>query len=126
MNNSLEENKRIAREWHELALRQPEEAVAKYIGPNYRQHNPGSADGSESLITTMKWFTQNFPELRMETKRIIAEGDLVVLHSHLILKPGDRGSAVVEIFRLENGRIVEHWDVAQEIPEKSANDNTMF
>jgi predicted SnoaL-like aldol condensation-catalyzing enzyme len=126
MNEQLEENKRIAREWHELALRQPEEAVAKYIGPNYRQHNPGSADGSESLIMTMKWFTQNFPELRMETKRIIAEGDLVVLHSHLILKPGDRGSAVVEIFRLENGKIVEHWDVAQEIPEKSANDNTMF
>jgi predicted SnoaL-like aldol condensation-catalyzing enzyme len=126
MNEQLEANKRIAREWHELALRQPEEAVAKYIGPNYRQHNPGSADGSESLIMTMKWFTQNFPELRMETKRIIAEGDYVVLHSHLILKPGDRGSAVVEIFRLENGRIVEHWDVAQEIPETSANDNTMF
>ena len=126
MNNQLEENKRIVREWHELALRTPEEAVANYIGPNYRQHNPGSADGPESLITTMKWFTQNFPELRMETKRIIAEGDYVVLHSHLILKPGDRGSAVVEMFRLENGKIVEHWDVVQEIPETSANDNTMF
>jgi predicted SnoaL-like aldol condensation-catalyzing enzyme len=126
MNNQLEENKRIAREWHELVLRKPEEAVAKYIGPNYRQHNPGSADGPESLIMTMKWFTQNFPELRMEIKRIIAEGDYVVLHSHLILKPGDRGSAAVEIFRLENGKIVEHWDVAQEIPETSANNNTMF
>jgi len=126
MNEQLEENKRIAREWHELALRKPEEAVAKYIGPNYRQHNPGSADGSESLIKTMTWFTQNFPELRMETKRIIAEGDSVVIHSHLILKPDDRGSAVVEIFRLENGKIVEHWDVAQEIPETSANNNTMF
>jgi predicted SnoaL-like aldol condensation-catalyzing enzyme len=126
MSDQLEENKRIAREWHELALHKPEEAVAKYIGPNYRQHNPGSADGPESLIQTMKWFTQNFPELRMEVKRIIAEGDLVVLHSHLIMKPGDRGSAVVEMFRLENGRIVEHWDVAQEVPEKSANNNTMF
>jgi len=126
LNNQLEENKRIASEWHELALRKPEEAVANYIGPNYRQHNPGSADDPESLIQTMKWFTQNFPELRMETKRIIAEGDYVVIHSHLILKPGDRGSAVVEIFRLENGKIVEHWDVAQEIPETSANNNTMF
>jgi predicted SnoaL-like aldol condensation-catalyzing enzyme len=126
MNDPLEENKRIVREWHELALRTPEEAVAKYIGPNYRQHNPGSADGPESLIQTMKWFKQNVPELRMEVKRIIAEGDYVVLHSHLIMKPGDRGSAVVEMFRLENGRIVEHWDVEQEIPETSANDNTMF
>jgi predicted SnoaL-like aldol condensation-catalyzing enzyme len=126
MNDQLGANKRIVREWHELALRTPEEAVAKYIGPNYRQHNPGSADGPESLIQTMKWFRQNFPELRMEVKRIIAEGDLVVLHSHLIMKPGDRGSAVVEMFRLENGRIVEHWDVAQEIPETSANDHTMF
>ena len=126
MNDQLEENKRIVREWHELALCTPEEAVAKYIGLNYRQHNPGSADGPESLISTMKWFTQNFPELRMETKRIIAEGDYVVLHSHLILKPGDRGSAVVEMFRLENGKIVEHWDVVQEVPETSANNNTMF
>ncbi len=126
MNNQLEENKRIALEWHEQALRQPEEAVAKYIGPNYRQHNPGSADGSEALIQTMKWFTQTFPELRMDTKRVIAEGNYVVIHSHLILKPGDRGSAVVEIFRLENSKIVEHWDVAQEVPETSANNNTMF
>ena len=126
MNEQLEMNKKIVQGWHELALRKPEEAVANYIGPNYRQHNPGATDGSESLIKTMKWFTQNFPELRMETKRIIAEGDYVVLHSHLILKPGDRGSAAVEIFRLENGKIVEHWDVVQEVPEKSANDNTMF
>lgn len=126
MNNSLEENKRIAREWHELAMRKPEEAVAKYLETNYRQHNPGTADGPESFIKTVKWFAQNFPEFRMETKRIIAEGDLVVLHSHLILKPGDRGSAVVEIFRLENGKIVEHWDVVQEVPETSANNNTMF
>jgi len=75
---------------------------------------------------TMKWFTQNFPELRIETQRIIEEGDYVALHNHLILKPGDRGSAVVEMFRVENGKIVEHWDVVQEIPETSANDNTMF
>ena len=128
MSDQLKENKRIIREWNELAInqRKPEEAVAKYLGPNYRQHNPGSADGPEGLIPTMKWFTQNFPELRMEPKRIIAEGDYVVLHSHLILKPGDRGTAVVDIFRLENGKIVEHWDVVQEVPETSANNNTMF
>ena len=128
MNEQLEANKKIIREWHELAIdqRKPEEAVAKYIGPHYRQHNPGATDGPESFIAIVKRFAQIFPEFRMEPKRIIAEGDLVALHSHLILKPGDRGSAVVDIFRLENGKIVEHWDVVQEVPEKSANDNTMF
>ena len=128
MNDQVEANKKIIREWHEIALdqRKPEEAVAKYIGPHYRQHNPGATDGPESFIKTVQWFAQNYPDFRMETKRIIAEGDYVVIHSHLILKPGDRGSAAVEIFRLENGKIVEHWDVAQEIPEKSANNNTMF
>ena len=74
----------------------------------------------------MKRFAQNFQDFRYELKRIIAEGDYVVLHSHLILKPGDRGTAVVDIFRLENGKIVEHWDVVQEVPETSANNNTMF
>jgi predicted SnoaL-like aldol condensation-catalyzing enzyme len=128
MNDQLEANKRIVREWHELAIaqRKPEEAVAKYLGPHYRQHNPGAGDGGEPFIETVKRFAQIFPELRMEPKRIIAEGDYVVLHSHLILKPGDRGSAVVDIFRLENGKIVEHWDVVQEVPETPANNNTMF
>ena len=74
----------------------------------------------------MKRFAQTYPDFRLEPKRIIAEGNYVVLHSHLILKPGDRGTAVVDIFRLENGKIVEHWDVVQEVPETSANNNTMF
>jgi len=128
MNDQLEANKRIIREWHEIAInqRKPEEAVAKYLGPSYRQHNPGAGDGPEPFIAAVKGLTQKFQELSMDTKRIIAEGDLVVLHSHLILKPGDRGTAVVDIFRLENGKIVEHWDVVQEVPETSANNNTMF
>ena len=128
MNDQLEANKKIIREWHELAInqRKPEEAIAKHLGPNYRQHNPGAGDGPEPFIAAVKMLTQKFPELSMEPKRIIAEGDLVVLHSHLILKPGDRGSAVVDIFRLENGKIVEHWDVVQEVPENPANNNTMF
>jgi len=128
MNDQLEANKRIVREWHDLAIdqRKPEEAVAKYLGPHYRQHNPGAGDGPEPFIAAVKGLTKTFPELSMEPKRIVAEGDYVVLHSHLILKPGDRGRAVVDIFRLENGKIVEHWDVVQEVPETSANNNTMF
>jgi predicted SnoaL-like aldol condensation-catalyzing enzyme len=128
MNDQLEANKRIVHEWQDLALnqRKPEEAIAKYLGPHYRQHNPGAADGAEPFIGFVKWFAQTSPDFRMETKRIIAEGDYVVLHSHLIRKPGDRGMAVVDIFRLENGKIVEHWDVVQDVPETSANNNTMF
>ena len=128
MNDQVEANKRIIREWHELAIeqRKPEEAVAKYIGPNYRQHNPGAGNGPEPFIAAVKGLTKTFPELSMEPKRIVAEGDYVVLHSHLVLKPGDRGRAVVDIFRLENGKIVEHWDVVQEVPETSANNITMF
>jgi predicted SnoaL-like aldol condensation-catalyzing enzyme len=128
MNNQLEENKRIVRAWNDLAInqRKPEDAVARYLGPHYRQHNPGSADGAEPFIAFVKHFAQTFPDYYLEPKRIIAEGDIVVLHSHLTLKPGDRGSAVVDIFRLENGRIVEHWDVVQAVPETSANANTMF
>jgi len=128
MNDQLEANKRIVLEWNELAInqRKPEEAVVKYLGANYRQHNPGAGDGPEPFIETVKRFAQNFPDYRMETKRIIAEGDYVVLHSHLILKPGSRGMAIVDIFRLEKGKIVEHWDVVQEVPETTANNNTMF
>jgi predicted SnoaL-like aldol condensation-catalyzing enzyme len=128
MDEQLEANKRIVREWHDLAInqRKPEEAVAKYLGPHHRQHNPGAADGGEPFIRTVKWIAETYPDFRFETKRIIAEGDYVVLHSHFIRKPGDRGQAIVDIFRLENGKIVEHWDVVQEVPETSANNNTMF
>ena len=128
MSDQLEANKRIVRAWHELAInqRRPEEAVAKYIGPHYRQHNPGSPDGPEPFVKIVKMIAKDYPDFRYELKRIVAEGDSVVLHSHLILKPGDRGTAVVDIFRLENGKIVEHWDVVQEVPETSANNNTMF
>lgn len=128
MNDQLEANKRIVREWNDLAInqRKPEEAIAKYLGPHYWQHNPGAADGPEPFIGFVERFAQTYPDFRMDSKRIIAEGNYVVLHSHLIRKPGDRGIAVVDIFRLENGKIVEHWDVLQEVPETSANNNTMF
>ena len=128
MSDQSEENKRIVREWHDLAFnqRQPEAAAAKYASPHYRQHNPGSADGAEPFVAFVKRFAQIYPDFQFDTKRMIAEGDLVVSHSHLTRAPGERGMAVVDIHRIENGKIVEHWDVVQEIPETSANDNTMF
>ncbi len=128
MNDQLETNKKIVLAYTDLAFmqRKPEEAVARYLGPSYRQHNPGAGDGTESFIAHVKWWAKTYPSFRFEVKHIIAEGDLVVTHSHLIREPGDRGLAVMDMFRIENGKAVEHWDVVQEIPEKSANDNTMF
>lgn len=128
MVNELENNKRLVREYYEMAFneRKPEEAVEKYLGGYYRQHNPQAGDGPEPFIGFVKYYTQTYPDLRMEIKRLIAEGDLVVVHNHHTRYQGDRGVAVIDIFRLEDGKIVEHWDVLQDIPETAANDNTMF
>jgi predicted SnoaL-like aldol condensation-catalyzing enzyme len=88
--------------------RQPEEAVKQYVGSSYRQHNPMAGDGPEPFIGFVKWITGENPDLRVEFKRFIAESDLVAVHSHLIPAKGVRGTAVIDIFRLENGKIVEH------------------
>jgi predicted SnoaL-like aldol condensation-catalyzing enzyme len=128
MTGLLETNKNLVREFYNLALniKKPEEAVAKYLGPYYGQHYPGAADGAEAFIAFVRGFTTAFPTLHFDFKRFIAEGNLVVVHSHLVRQPGDRGMPVMDIFRIENSRIVEHWDTLQEIPEAAANRNTMF
>jgi len=128
MVDHLERNKMMVREFYDLSLnkKKPEEAVSFYLGPYYRQHNPGAADGAAAFVAFVKEFTKAFPDLHFDFRKVIAEGDFVVVHSHLVRKPGDRGVAVMDIFRVENDRIVEHWDVLQEIPESSANTNTMF
>jgi predicted SnoaL-like aldol condensation-catalyzing enzyme len=121
-------NKEIVRAFYDLAFnqKQPEEAVKRYAGSYYRQHNPNAADGTEPFVGFVKWLTGSNPHLRIEFKRLIAEEDLVVVHSHNVAVPGTTGKAVIDIFRLEDGKIVEHWDVVQEIPPASKNDNTMF
>jgi predicted SnoaL-like aldol condensation-catalyzing enzyme len=122
-----EANKKIVVDFYDKALNQKDfDAAAKYFGPRYIQHNPSAADGIEGLKRLVTFLKEKFPNSRSEIKRVIAEGDIVVLHVHSVREPGQRGRAIVDIFRLENGKIVEHWDVIQDIPEKSANDNTMF
>ena len=101
-------------------------AALAHLGPTYRQHNPTVADGIEGWKAFILWLKAKRPDFRVEIKRVVAEGDLVMLHVHMVLDATDRGRAGVEIFRLENGRIVEHWDVLQAIPETAANANTMF
>jgi predicted SnoaL-like aldol condensation-catalyzing enzyme len=126
--SDLESNKRTVVEYLELAFNEgrPEEAAQRYQGPVYIQHNPLAADGAAAFIAFAKSFKAEFPELRLDIKRVIAEGDLVVAHVHAKSAPDDRGTAAIDIFRLENGKIVEHWDVSQPVPDTSANDNTMF
>jgi predicted SnoaL-like aldol condensation-catalyzing enzyme len=123
----LEANKKIVVDFYEKGLNQKDfDAAAKYFGPRYTQHNPGGVDGPQGFKNLVNLLKEKFPNSHSEIKRVIAEGDLVVLHVHSVRAPGERGRAIVDIFKLENGKIVEYWDVVQDIPEKSANDNTMF
>jgi predicted SnoaL-like aldol condensation-catalyzing enzyme len=126
--NDTERNKQIVREFYDLAFneKKPAEALKKYVGPYYRQHNPLAADGAEAFVDFVEGFAKAAPQFRTDFKRFIAERDLVVVHSNLVPAPGARGMAVMDIFRLENGKIVEHWDAIQDVPEKAANANTMF
>jgi predicted SnoaL-like aldol condensation-catalyzing enzyme len=123
-----DDNKKTVRTFLELAFneKRPADAVVECVGRTYRQHNPMAADGPVGFIQVVLGFVGQFPEVNVEIQRMVAEGDLVATHSHLRTSPQDRGSAVMDIFRLEDGKIVEHWDVMQEVPETSANDNTMF
>jgi predicted SnoaL-like aldol condensation-catalyzing enzyme len=121
------ENKKTVLAFYGVAFndRQPVEAVAEYVGTTYRQHNPQAQDGPVGFIQFVSGFLGQFPDASLEIKRVVAEGDLVVTHSLLKTGPDDRGTAAADIFRLEDGKVVEHWDVLQPVPESSANDNTM-
>ena len=128
MSADLEANKATVRTFYDLAFNQqkPLEAASRYLGQTYRQHNPMAGDGTQPFVDFVAGFVKAFPQLRVSIKRCIAEADLVVVHSHFVRQPGDRGMAVMDIFRLDGGRLVEHWDVLQDVPEQSANSNTMF
>jgi predicted SnoaL-like aldol condensation-catalyzing enzyme len=122
-----EANKKAVVEFYDKAINQKDfEAASKYLGPRYTQHNPNAADGPEGLKAFLQFLREKFPSSRSEIKRVFADGDYVILHVHAVREPGTRGSAIVDIFKLENGKVVEHWDVVQPVPEKAANANGMF
>jgi predicted SnoaL-like aldol condensation-catalyzing enzyme len=102
------------------------EGFDKYVGDKYIQHNPIAPDGKEAAVEVLGKALTALPGWTYDFKHAYVDGDIVVLHSHVKIKAEDRGMAVVDIFRFEKGKIVEHWDVVQPIPEKSANSNTMF
>jgi predicted SnoaL-like aldol condensation-catalyzing enzyme len=122
-----DENRGIVVAFYERFFNQHDlSAGDRYIGDVYIQHNPDVPNGRQAFVEGFARMFAQFPQRHTQIVRAIAEGDLVVLHVHLTKSPEDRGAAVVDIFRLDHGRIVEHWDVQQAIPEQVANDNTMF
>jgi len=125
-----DENKRIVLEYYETVLNgKKDELVPKYLYENYIQHDPFIATGGQAAAAAAHSLNKLYPDRKTEIKRVLAEGDYVFLHSLIINEPantGDKGIAAIDIFRLENGMMAEHWNVSQPVPEKPANQNTMF
>ena len=126
--HTQERNKQVVLDFYDKGLNQKDfDAASKHFGATYIQHNPNAADGPEGFKAFVEFLKAKFPQSKSEVKRVFTDGDYVIVHVHAVREPGTRGSAIVDIFRLDaNGKIVEHWDVVQPIPEKAANNNTMF
>jgi predicted SnoaL-like aldol condensation-catalyzing enzyme len=126
--SQVEQNKEIAVAFFNMIFNEHKvaEAFETYSVPDYIQHNPYAATGAQPAIDFLGPYLEQNPEARAEIKRVIAENDLVAIHNNPKANAEDLGRAVVDIFRLENGKVVEHWDVVQDVPAESANENTMF
>jgi predicted SnoaL-like aldol condensation-catalyzing enzyme len=126
-NEGRETNKARVLEFYERVVNQRDfDAAKSYIGPYYRQHRADVADGLDGLRDFMERSKRTSPELHADVKRVLADDDFVVIHSHVTRARGDRGSKHVDIFRLEDGKIVEHWDIDQPIAATSVNPNGPF
>ena len=106
--------------------KQVREAFETWVEPGYIQHNPMAQTGRDAAIAFLEPFFKSHPDINYSIKRVIADGNLVAVHSHAVFTPGERGLAIVDILRVDHCKIAEHWDVAQPVPEKSANSNGMF
>ena len=130
MTESFERNRQNAMAFYRLMFNdcKPFEAIERYAGNSYTQHNPHVADGKQAFIDYFERMAKDYPGKHVSFKRCVAEGNLVVLHCHQVW-PSDTSKdwAGIDIFRFDDdGKIVEHWDVLQVVPAKSANGNRMF
>lgn len=122
---ALEKNKKMVADlYQELFGDKSIDAINKYIADDYIQHNPYVADGKQALINACKEWFKNAPKEKIDIQHIGADGNLVFIHTRS--HQGTKIISVIDIFRIENGKIVEHWDVGQAVPEKSANSHPMF
>ena len=120
-------NKAAVLAFYDAALNRLDyDAAAKYLGPVYRQHNPTAADGPEGLKGFITYLKTTYPKTHSQVTMAFADGDFVILRVHAVRVPGTLGNAIVDIFRLDKGKVIEHWDSVQPVPDKAANSNTMF
>jgi predicted SnoaL-like aldol condensation-catalyzing enzyme len=120
-------NRAVVLDFYDKALRRFDlDAAAEHFGRSYIQHNPNIPDGTEGFRGFVQGLRSRFPSISAQIHRTIADGDFVMLHVHAVREHGDPGLAIIDIFRLEDGKIVEHWDVRQEVVASTAHDNGMF
>jgi predicted SnoaL-like aldol condensation-catalyzing enzyme len=124
-NQRLEANKKLVADFYQQLFGDKDiSAIQKYIGDVYIQHNPSAADGPQALTDVCKAWFKNAPKEKIDIQHIGADGDMVFIHlkSHM----GSKIVSVVDMFRIKDGKIIEHWDVMQDVPDKSANPHPMF